>query len=95
MERWFLAIVLEAGLPKPLTQAKVNGYRVDFFWPRFRLVVETDGLRYHRTPAQQEKDLRRDQAHVAAGLRTLRFPAAQVRDDPASVRRTLLKAMQR
>ena len=39
---------------------------------RARLVVETDGLRYHRTPAQQSRDRRRDQAHTAAGLTPLR-----------------------
>ncbi len=32
-----------------------------------------DGLRYHRTPAQQAADRRRDQAHAAAGLTPLRF----------------------
>jgi very-short-patch-repair endonuclease len=34
----------------------VNGYRIDFYWPDLELVVETDGLRYHRTPEQQAKD---------------------------------------
>ena len=29
----------------------VNGFEVDFHWPELGLVVETDGLRYHRTPA--------------------------------------------
>jgi hypothetical protein len=28
----------------------VNGYKVDFHSPDLGLVVETDGLRYHRTP---------------------------------------------
>jgi len=47
--------------------------------PELGLVVETDGLRYHRTPAQQARDRRRDQLHTAAGLTTLRFTHAQVR----------------
>jgi very-short-patch-repair endonuclease len=42
------------------------------------LVVETDGLRYHRTPSQQSKDLRRDQDHAAAGQERLRFSHWQV-----------------
>ena len=54
------------------------------------LVVETDGLRYHRTPAQQSRDRLRDQAHAAAGLTPLRFSHAQVRYDPAHVRMTLM-----
>lgn len=79
LERRFLAIARSAGLSPPETQAWVNGFRVDFFWPDLGLVVETDGLRYHRTAAQQRKDRVRDQAHAVAGLTTLRFTAAQVR----------------
>ena len=79
LERRFLGLVRAVGLPAPRTQAWVNGFRVDFYWPQLGLVVETDGLRYHRTPAQQGKDRLRDQAHVVAGLTSLRFTAAQVR----------------
>ena len=46
-------LVERAGLPVPLTRQWVNGFEVDFYWPDLGLVVETDGLRYHRTPAQQ------------------------------------------
>lgn len=89
LERKFLALVRRAGLPEPQTQATVNGFRVDFFWPRLGLVAETDGLRYHRTPTQQSRDLRRDQVHLASGLKALRFSAAQVLREPASVIDTL------
>jgi very-short-patch-repair endonuclease len=57
------------------------------------LVVETDGLRYHRTPAQQARDRRRDQAHVAAGITPLRFTHAQVAQEPAEVERILNAAV--
>jgi very-short-patch-repair endonuclease len=67
----------------------VNGYKVDFYWPALGLVVETDGLRYHRTSAQQAKDRIRDQAHAAAGLTTLRFTRAQVTFDSDHVMATL------
>src|SRR3954469_3244744 len=89
LERRFLPIARRAGLPKPLTQHWLNGFRVDFFWPDLELVVETDGLRYHRTPAQQARDHVRDQVHFAAGLRPLRFTRAQVRYEPAHVERIL------
>jgi very-short-patch-repair endonuclease len=85
LERLFLRIARTAGLPKPQTQAIVNGFRVDFFWPALGLVVETDGLRYHRTPIQQARDRRRDQAHAAAGLTPLRFTHAQVANQPRYV----------
>jgi len=54
-----------------------------------RLVVETDGLRHHRTPAQQARDRRRDQEHLAAGYTPLRFTHEQVRYEPEHVLSTL------
>jgi very-short-patch-repair endonuclease len=89
LERRFLPLARRAGLPPPHTQQWVNGFRVDFYWPELRLVVETDGLRYHRTPAQQALDRTRDHAHSATGVTPLRFTHAQVRYEPDHVSRTL------
>lgn len=89
LERRFLRIVRDAGLPLPQTQREVSGFRVDFYWPDIGLVVETDGLRYHRTPAAQARDRLRDQAHAFAGLTCLRFTHAQVRHESGYVRATL------
>jgi very-short-patch-repair endonuclease len=58
-------------------------------------VVETDGLRYHRTPAQQVRDRLRDQAHTAAGMTPLRFTHAQVRFEARCVGETLLALVRR
>jgi very-short-patch-repair endonuclease len=90
LERRMLRLARRAGLPVPETQARVNGFRVDFHWPELGLVVETDGLRYHRTPAQQAHDRVRDQAHAASGLTALRFTHAQVRFEPEHVCATLI-----
>ena len=59
LERAFLRIVQRAGLEPPQTGVVLNGFKVDFFWPSLGLIVETDGLRYHRTAAQQAVDRRR------------------------------------
>lgn len=85
LEQHFLAIVRRVGMEKPETRVRVHGFRVDFFWPRLGLVVETDGLRYHRTPAEQARDRLRDQTHTAAGLTPLRFTHAQIRYEPRHV----------
>ena len=95
LERLFLAAVEVAGLALPSTGRRLNGFKVDFFWPALGLVVETDGLRYHRTPAQQARDRLRDQAHTAAGLTQLRFTHAQVRFDPDHVIATLIATARR
>jgi very-short-patch-repair endonuclease len=95
LERRFLPLARKAGLPVPLTGQWVNEFEVDFHWPDLGLVVETDGLRYHRTPAEQARDRLRDQAHTAAGLTQLRFTHEQVRYEPDHVRRILAQTASR
>jgi very-short-patch-repair endonuclease len=92
LERRFLAIVREAGIPPPETQRRLGRNRVDFFWPALGFVVETDSLRHHRTAAEQAVDLGRDQAHARAGLRSLRFTHSQVFHRPDHVREVLVDA---
>jgi very-short-patch-repair endonuclease len=95
LERWFVPIARAAGLPKPHSKAMVDGYEVDFHWPELELVVETDGLRYHRTPAQQASDRERDQAHTAAGRTPLRFTHRQVRYERSYVQAILTRVARR
>jgi very-short-patch-repair endonuclease len=78
LEVLFRPLALAADLPVPLTKHWVLGYEVDFWFPDHGLVVETDGLRYHRTASQQARMVKRDQKHTAAGLRVLRFTHWQV-----------------
>jgi hypothetical protein len=92
LERLFLPLAAAAGLPAPQTQARLRGYRVDFYWPELGIVVEADSLRYHRTAFKQASDKRRDNAHAAAGLTPLRFSHGQICHEPAYVRATLAKA---
>ncbi len=89
LELYFRPLTRAAGLPEPQTKAWVNGFEVDFHWPELGIIVEADGLRYHRTPSQQMRGLLRDQAHVASGLLPLRFSHAQIRFEPHHVRDTL------
>jgi very-short-patch-repair endonuclease len=89
LERAFLPLVRQAGLPLPRTSVYVTGHEVDFYFPDLKLVIETDGLTYHRTPAEQAKDRERDQAHTAAGLTPLRFTHGQIKFEPDQVERIL------
>lgn len=89
LELLFRPLAAAAGLPVPETKVFVNGFEVDFFWPRLGLVVETDGFRYHRTASTQSRDALRDQTHTAAGMTPLRFSHWQVKNEAARVRRVL------
>jgi very-short-patch-repair endonuclease len=93
LEIYFRRIVRRATLPTPLGKKRVNQFEVDFFWPELGLVVETDGLRYHRTPSTQIRDARRDRAHVMAGMTPLRFTHYEVRHEPWRVERALTKTI--
>ncbi|HWA53207.1 MAG TPA: DUF559 domain-containing protein [Solirubrobacterales bacterium] len=92
LEIAFRPIATEAGLPLPLTKQMVNGYEVDFHWPELGLVIETDGLRYHRTPSSQTRDAQRDRAHTLAGMTPLRFTHYEVKYEAANVARALKRA---
>ncbi|MGV1050420.1 MAG: DUF559 domain-containing protein [Solirubrobacterales bacterium] len=95
LELLFRPLVKAAGLPTPLTKQIVNRFEVDFHWPDLGLVVETDGWRYHRTPAAQTRAALRDQVHTAAGLTPLRFSHRQVKHDPAHVEDILTRTAAR
>ncbi len=95
LEQAMRPVAKAAGLPAPETKARVNGYEVDFFWREMGIVLEADGLRYHRTASQQRRGLERDQAHLAAGLWPLRFSHWQVAREPAHVQGVLRRAAER
>ncbi len=59
-ERRFLRICKEHGIPKPICQAEIGPYTVDFLWPAQFLIVETDGHATHGTRTAFEEDRARD-----------------------------------
>jgi very-short-patch-repair endonuclease len=85
LEIYFRPLALAAGFLVPLTKQWVLGYEVDFHFPDHGLIVETDGLRYHRTPAQQARMVKRDQTHTSHGFRVLRFTHWQIAHAPNEV----------
>lgn len=95
LERIFRRLLASAGLPQPLTQQRVNGCRVDFFWPELGLVVEADSLRHHGTAMVQRDDRRRDRTHTVAGLQTLRFTHYEINYEGDAVLRDLTAVIDR
>jgi very-short-patch-repair endonuclease len=92
LEILFRPIATAAGLPPPLTKHNINGFEVDFFFPDLGLVVETDGLRYHRTPSAQARDARRDRTHTLSGMMPLRFTHYEVKHEATKVTQALARA---
>jgi very-short-patch-repair endonuclease len=95
LEILFRPIAAAADLFPPLTKQNVNGFEVDFYWPDLGLVVETDGLRYHRTPSTQARDARRDRAHTLAGMTPLRFTHYEIKYESSRVKTELVRIARR
>ncbi|MEZ0492968.1 hypothetical protein AB2L28_12065 [Kineococcus sp. TBRC 1896] len=82
------AVISRSALPQPLWNedvviaGEVVG-EADAWWPRHRVALEVDGIRWHSTPA----DLRRTQAkqrrYAAAGVLLVSIAPADVTADPA------------
>jgi hypothetical protein len=85
LEDAFLALCDDHGIPRPLVQTVVEGYRVDFCWPEERLIVETDGYEHHATRAAFTRDRAKDAHLTARGWRVVRFTEPQVHEEPAFV----------
>ena len=85
LERRFLRICREAGLPPPAVNVPGAGLEVDFLWPEARLVIKLDGYAFHRDRASFEPDRRRDAILHLAGYRVLRVTHRRLVEDAASV----------
>jgi Transcriptional regulator, AbiEi antitoxin/Protein of unknown function (DUF559) len=78
LETRFLALCKRHGLPRPALNVAVGPFTVDFLWRDRRLVVETDGFRFHRGRIAFEDDRRRDLQLLSYGLEVLRLTHDQV-----------------
>ena len=93
LEKAFLALCREHGLPRPLVNVPLCGMTVDFVFPDERLAVETDSWKWHRGRAAFERDRARDAVLAAAGYRTLRFTDRQIELAPHTVVRALASVL--
>lgn len=60
LERAFLELLREHGLPLPETNRVAGGHRVDCRWPEHRVTVELDSYRFHNSRYSWEQDRRRE-----------------------------------
>ena len=94
LERRFLELLRDAGLPRPECQvvfkdgSKVVA-RVDFLFRQAKLIVEVSGRKGHVTDAERQKDARRRNALQRAGYTVLEFLTIDVVKDPGYVVREI------
>jgi len=97
LERRFLALCRRLGLPTPAANVWIelpdDGLEVDFLWEDQRVVVETDGRRFHGSPWALRRDRLRERKLASAGYRVERFSWTEVVDEPEFVRERLSALM--
>lgn len=84
LERRFLDLCRDFGLPAPIVNATVAGFEVDALWPHAKLIVELDGYEFHRTRAAFERDRARDAVLQARGHRVVRLTQRRLTNEPAA-----------
>ena len=97
LERWFLAIVRRAGLPRPELQKNWRAdsrlvARVDAFFPG-GLVVEVAGHGTHSSRADRQRDEQRRTELTLMGLRVITFTYDDIRNRPRWVSDRLAEAL--
>lgn len=92
-ERLMRKLAREAGLPQPLCNARLHGYRVDFVWLEQRLIIEVDGYQFHGHRSAFERDRRKDQVLTAAGYRVVHVTWLQLLHEPVRVAAVLASAL--
>jgi very-short-patch-repair endonuclease len=95
LEHLFLRLCESHRLPAPEVNVRVGPFEVDFLWRAERLIVETDGYRYHRGSQAFEDDRARDLTLRDAGLDVLHFAFRQVANEPERVAALVLKELRR
>jgi predicted transcriptional regulator of viral defense system len=82
LERRFLKLLSEHGLPLPHTNKPADGRRVDCRWPEHRLTVELDSYRYHHSRHAWEQDRKREREAHARGDEFRRYTYGDVYESP-------------
>ena len=85
LERRFLALVRDAGLPEPAMNHFVAGHEIDAYWEDGRFGVEIDVYATHGSRVSFEADRTRDDELLLAGVETIRVTGVRLDREPAAV----------
>jgi len=93
LEHLFLRLCRRHGLVMPEVNVQIDSFLVDFLWNERRLIVETDGYRFHSGREAFEDDRERDLRLKSLGYEVVRLTYRQVAsesDQTAEMLRRLL-----
>jgi very-short-patch-repair endonuclease len=79
-EERMLALVRAAGLPAPNVGFPFGVWTLDFYWPKARFAVETDGYQYHSSRYRFERDRRKDNELRRADIEVMRLVRRELKE---------------
>jgi hypothetical protein len=85
LERRFLELMRDAGLPEPAMNLFVEGFEIDAWWADHRFGVELDVYETHGSRLSFEEDRERDDALLLAGIETTRVTGPRLDREPGAV----------
>lgn len=85
LEKRWLELIIEAGLPQPRTNYVEHGFELDCYWPEFRFAVELDVFETHGTRAAFERDRKRQEDLLLQGVVMTRVTGPRLEREPGEV----------
>lgn len=82
LERRFLELIRDAGLPEPAMNFFVAGQELDAYWEAERFAVELDTFETHGTREAFERDHRRDDDLLLADIESIRVTGPRLDQEP-------------
>ena len=95
LEERFLALCRRYRIPLPEVNVRIGPFVADFLWPKERVIVETDGWKFHRGRDVFESDHKRDLWLQEHGYEVVRLTHRQITENPRSVASSVLAVLQR
>jgi len=93
LEKRFLELCLKAGLPQPRTNYVAHGFELDCYWPSHRFAVELDVFETHGTRAAFERDRKRQEDLLLAGIGMTRVTGPRLEREPGEVMRRVARLL--
>ncbi len=94
-EERMLALIRQAGLPAPQVNFPFGNWKLDFYWPDARFVVEVDSYTYHASRYRFERDRRKDNALRRADIEVMRIVRREIKDRSHGVIADVARALTR
>ncbi len=94
LEQRFLELWAGTGRPQPRVNYVEEGFELDCYWPEFRFAVELDVYETHGGRAAFERDRKREEDLLLAGIEVARITGPRLEREPEAVIRRVTRLLE-